>query len=335
MGVRLLGRRLPVVIVLSALLLAAPAPAPAAAASAGYHVRGNQIVDSSGAAFIVKGADAVYGRLAGGDPMGYGLRNYQNGPRDLDNLHAVGVNTIRVTVSYNDYSSGALGQSEYLSELDQIVGWVTGRGMVAEISQEWAGGPANVVTFVGLLAARYKDNSLVWIKPDNEPNCNDGDTSKCLDWSYWQSTESRYVAAIRNAGNVQPIVVNCIGWSWDCSQIGSYPLGDANIIYGAHRYGYGSPTFDGQQQAACDFLWANLASSYPMIVDEVGLVVPPASPPAWGAGFLDYATNWVKTRQGSGVIGFVDAWWSNSMTNTDGSWNDWGKTFVTHYWSAF
>ena len=299
----------------------------------GYHVSGNAIVDAGGNRFVVKGADAVYGRFAGGDPNGYGLRNYQNAQRDLDNLRSQGVNTIRISVAYNDYAGGPLGSTEFLNELDQVVAWVTQRGMVAEISQGESGFSTNVVNFVALLAGRYQPNPFVWIKPDNEPSCAVY-TANCGNWPYWQSTEQQFVQAIRNAGNTRPIVINCVGWSWDCSQIGSYPLGDANLIYGAHRYGNGASSFDAASAASCDSSWANLASSYPMIVDEVGLYNGTASPPAWGAGFLDYVNNWVKTRNGSGLIGFNDSWSdANSMTNADGSWNAWGQTLITHYWS--
>jgi|ERR1700730_3030019 len=322
------------------LLGASPSTSPAVAGPAmvvaGYQVSGNRILDSRGNPFIVKGVDAVYGRFAGGDPNGYGLHNYQNAPRDLDNLKAQGVNTIRVSVAYGDYAGGPIGQTEYLTELDQVVAWVTQRGMVAEISQGESGFSPSVVNFVGTLAGRYQANPLVWIKPDNEPNCAVY-TPRCGDWSYWQTTEQQFVQAIRAAGNTAPIVVNCIWWSWDCSQIASYPLGDGSIIYGAHRYGNSATVFDAAQTSSCDALWGNLAASFPMIVDEVGLFngAGNASPAAWGAGFLDYTSNWVQARQGSGVIGFNDSWSdSNSMTNlSDGSWNAWGQAFIAHYLS--
>lgn len=294
-------------------------------------------MDSAGRRFIVKGADAVYGRFAGGDANGYGLHNYQNAQRDLDNLRAQGVNTIRVSVSYSDYTGGPLSAAEYLRELDQTIAWVTQRGMVVDLSQGEAAFSTPVVNFVGMLAGRYKNNPLVWIKPDNEANCLTGDTSRCTDWVYWQSTEQQFVRAIRNAGNTEPIVVNCIGWSWDCSQIAGYPLGDSNIIYGPHIYGNGAPTWTAAQQASADALWANLAGSYPMIVDEVGLDNGPGaiSPATWGAGFLDYTASWCRTRQGSGVIGFNDSWSdNNSMTNwADGSWTAWGLALIQHFWT--
>ena len=330
------GRRALNVVVLGMLLLgmAATPAAGEAPAGPGYHVSGNRIVDQSGTPFIVKGTDAVYGRFAGGDANGYGLRNYQNAQRDLDNLKAQGVNTIRISVAYAEYTSGPLGSAEYLTELDQVVSWVTQRGMIAELSQGESGFSSDVMAFVGLLAGRYQANPLVWIKPDNEPGCIPYGAN-CGNWIVWQSTQQQLVQAIRSAGNTQPIVVNCIWWSWDCSQIANFLLGDPNIIYGAHRYGNGRPSFDAVQAASCDALWANLATTFPVIVDEVGLYNGPSSPPEWGAGFLDYATNWVRTRQGSGVIGFNDSWSDgNSMTNpADGSWTSWGQTMITHYWS--
>jgi hypothetical protein len=243
---------------------------------------------------------------------------------------------VRVNVSYSDYLNGPIGQAEYLRELDQVVALATARGLVVEVSQGWANGPNNVVTFVTVLAGRYKANPLVWLEPDNEPNCNDGDTTKCHDWVYWQATERRYVQAIRAAGFTQPIVVNCIGWSWDCSQIGSYPLGDANLIYGPKRYGNGLSVFDAAQAASCDYLWGNLAATYPMFIDETGYDNGPGqvSPMVWGAGFLDYALIWTKTRHGNGALGWTDAWYNNSMTNyADGSWNAWGLIWITHFWS--
>src|SRR5690348_4833411 len=129
------ARLSPFLAVLALLPLLASLPVTASAATGGYRVNGNRIVDSAGAPFIVKGADAVFGRFAGGDANAYGLHNYQNAQRDLDNLHRQGVNLIRVSVAYIDYATGPLGSTEYLAELDQVVSWVTQRGMVLEVSQ--------------------------------------------------------------------------------------------------------------------------------------------------------------------------------------------------------
>src|ERR1700730_3324069 len=274
MAARVLGLRLASVTSLGAFLLPisaqAPAAAPAAPPSGAYHVSGNKILDSNGMAFIVKGANALAGHFLGPDGGGYSTDNYTNAQRDLDNLKAANVNTVRVLTSYSAYMGGPLGQSDYLAHLDNVVTWITQRGMVAEIAQGWAGTQANVVTMDSMLAARYKTNPLVWLNPDNEPNCNGGDTSKCYDWSYWQLTQTQNIQAIRGAGFGNPIVVDGTGWSWDLSQIGSYPLGDANIIYAAHQYGGGATVWDASRAAWTDYAWGNLAGTYPIFLEELG-----------------------------------------------------------------
>jgi len=304
----------------------------------GFHVSGNRILDPAGRPFTVKGADAVYGRFAGGDANGLGRMNYQHAERDLDGLQAAGFNLVRLSISADaahlpPSSPDYIPYGQYLDELDRVVTLVTQRGMVAELSQGETAAPARITALLMVLASRYGPNPLVWIKPDNEPNCEGGDQSKCTDWALWQYQQSGYVRTLRGAGYTRPIVVNCIGWSWDCSQIPEFPLGDANLIYGAHRYGAGATTWDASQGAEADRLWGDLARSVPVIVDEVGTQNPPVSPLTWSQGFLAYVTDWVHHRGGAGCIAFVDAW-SDANTMTDpatGRWNRWGQTFIESY----
>lgn len=286
---------------------------PVHAASGPFTIDGNKIIDGSGARFAVKGNDAVYGHFGGGDQTGHGSINYNNRARDLDNLKNAGVNLIRITVSADCYIRvGIVGctvpPTQYLSELDATVSDVTSRGMVGEISNSDTVSRADVRSFVGMLAGRYRGNSLVWMKPDNEPNCDDGPNPGaapvCYDWANWQTEETSIVQAIRNAGFTNPIVINCIDWSFDCSQIASYPLGDAKIIYGPHCYGPGGATgFDPNLPNGCNQIdantsWANLASTYPIIVDEVGIEIPPLSSVSWGTSFLDWCKSWVADSRG-------------------------------------
>jgi hypothetical protein len=298
-------------------------------------VSGDRILDPAGNVFIIKGANAVYGRFAGGDQTNYGLSNYQNAQRDLQNLKTAGVNTVRIMTSYSDYTTGALSQTEYLTELDNAIGLATGMGIVVDLAQGWAGPQANVVTMARLLASRYKNNSRVWINPDNEPNCNSGDTTKCYDWAYWQMTQKQNVQAIRAVGFTNPVVIDGIGWGWDLSQIGAYPLGDANVIFAAHLYGNGNIVFDAAQATELNNLYGNLALTYPIFIEEFGYDNGPGqiSPETWCVSFLDnYAVTWVNTRRGAGVMAWIDGWWNDSMTNrTDGSWTQWGLDFRDHY----
>jgi hypothetical protein len=292
-------------------------------------------VDANGSRYTIKGANFMAGRFAGGGTQAYGLDNYNNAQRDLDNFKAQGGNTIRILTSYNEYNSGVLGTAEYLRELDQVIIWATQRGIVVDLGQGWAGAQANVVAMDSMLAGRYKNNPLVWINPDNEPNCNSGDTSKCNDWNYWQMTQKQNVQAIRAAGFTNPIVVDGTGWSWDLSQIGSHPLGDGNLIYAAHRYGGGQIVWDGNQSYAADVAFGNLAATYPVFIEELGYDTGNTlSPITWCASFLDlYGVNWVLNRQGSGVMGWIYGWYTDSMTNrADGSWTLWGLIMIQHFY---
>jgi hypothetical protein len=305
-----------------------------------FHVSGNRILDPAGLPFIVKGADAVYGRFAGGNAHGWGLINYRHAERELSAMKNAGYNLARISVSWDaahlppsdpDY----IPFTQYMDELDHVVRFVSDRRMVAELSQGQTARPDDVNAFMAMLAGRYAGNPFVWLKPDNEPNCQDGNRSLCADWVTWQTQQSRYIRTIRAAGFGGPVVVNCIAWSFDCSQILTYALGDRNLIYGAHWYGSGAATFDARQRADADAQWANLATRVPMIVDEVGTESNPGqtSPLTWSRGFLAYVSDWVSTRQGSGCIGFVNSW-SDDNTMTDlpsGRWNAWGQTFIESY----
>jgi hypothetical protein len=307
----------------------------------GFRISGNRILDPLGRPFIVKGADAVYGRFAGGNANGWGLINYQHAQRDLDNMRVAGYNLARISVSYDlahlpATSPDYVPTDQYLSELDNVIRWVTQRGMVAEVSNGNTARSDDVNSFIELLARRYHSNPLVWFKPDNEPNCEDGDPLKCLDWLTWQQQESRYVRTIRATGYLGPIVINCIAWSFDCSRIFDFPLRDQALVYGAHRYGGGAATWDAVQQAETDLAWANLAARVPVIVDEVGTNSSKSSPLAWSRGFLSYVVDWVMHRGGDGCIAFVNSWSDDNMMidAVTGGWNAWGQTFIASYLKA-
>jgi hypothetical protein len=310
-----------------------------------FYVQGNKIYNPDGTPFLIKGVAAVYGRFAGGDAQGVGLSNYRHAQRDLDQLKQMRVNLVRIIVSA-DYAALQPDNpnyiAEYMQELDNVVQWTTMRGMVAEVANAQTRNFATALQFVKQLAGRYKDNPYVWLEPMNEPNCGPetGNEARCHDWSYWQQQQVRYIQAIRKAGMTSPIIVNTIGWSWDLSQIASYPLHDNNIIYGAHRYPNPAThfIFNATDQASCDTMWANLAEQFPVIVDEVGAENNKQTYLAWNQKFIDYVTTWVNTRGGDGAVAFVYYWSDgNSMTGdrqhstNDGVRNQWGNIFYDHY----
>jgi hypothetical protein len=305
---------------------------PAAASIAGFHVTGNRIIDPAGKVFIVKGIDAVYGHFDGGDVAGFGATNFANAARDLDNIKAAGYNLVRVSVSGDNANNGYIGSlPQYMADLDSVVAKVNARGMVAEISNGDNATFASVNGFMKVLAIRYSGKPYVWIKTDDEPNCSDGNSAYCYDWATWQSQQTSYVQTLRTNGYTGPIVVNCISWSWDCSQILNYPLGDSQVVYGAHRFGAGATAWTSSNSADANAKWANLSARVPIIVDSVGATNGTYSPMSWSRGFLTYVSTWVNTRQGAGAIAFVDSWSdSNRMIGSTGTWNSWGSTFKSY-----
>ena len=293
---------------------------PHAVGTGRFQVKGNKILDPNGHSFVVRGVDAIYGTFAGGDQSGFGKTNLQNVVRDLANLKVAGINLIRIDVSPAQFT----GQNQQ-SQLDTVVRDVTSLGLVAVIDNNDWNDPAAEAHWLQAEANHYQSNALIWFNTGNEPFCGG---VNCDNWSYWQTIEKQWIQAIRDGGNSNPIIINCIHWSWDCSQVGSYPLGDMNLIYGAHRYSDGHDSFNTSEQQESDRFWGNLATQFPIIVDEVGANYNPDAQLEWDQGFMSYLVNWVKTRQGDGVIGFVYRWSdANSMLDPQGNLNLWGHIF--------
>jgi hypothetical protein len=285
-----------------------------------FQIKGNKILDPGGHLFVVRGIDAIYGTFGGGDQRGYGAYNFQHATRDLAHLKAAGIDLIRIDVSPRQFTS-----ENQQSQLDAAIQDVTNLGLVAMIDNNDWNDPTAETQWLQAEANRYQSNPFVWFNTGNEPFCGG---INCNNWRYWQTIEKQWVQAIRAGGNNNPIVINCIHWSWDCSQIAQYPLGDTNLIYGAHRYANGHTSFDTSEQQAADEMWANLATQFPIIVDEVGAKYNPDTQLGWNRGFMSYLVNWVKTRQGDGVIGFVYRWSdANSMLDRQGNLNLWGHIF--------
>lgn len=301
-----------------------------------FYTNGNKIIDPSGNQFIVKGIVDVWGTFLGSS---VGSTNYQNAQRDMDSIKSLGANQIRVFVSANTWNTSS-DQAAYMQELDNVITWATQRSLVIELADTDTNDATLANQFIGMLASRYKTNSYVWLQPMNEPNCSPyGNTAQCDNWSYWQTEESNYVKTIRANGFTNPIVINSIHWSWDLSQIGAYPLNDNNLIYAAHRYGNNNQAFDSTQAQDCDSKWANLATTYPIIVDEVGAQNDGfIMYLTWNQGFDTYLVNWVTTRQGSGAV--AEAWYMLTDNALSGDWrnnisNDvltsWGNIYYIGY----
>lgn len=299
-------------------------PAAAAAATPQFSVAGNTLRDPEGRALKIKGATIAYGTFAGGDEANTGQRNFDSVETDLPRLAQMGVNLVRVFVTTRSWDDA------HLSRLDHVVSVARRAGFVVEVSNSYSGFDDSL-RWVGFLAGRYKDDPGVWLSPQNEPNC---PASECGDWTLWASQTRRYVGAIRDAGMGSPIVVDGTWWSWDLTRIDDFPLGDANVIYGAHRYANNNDTFNATERDSADRQWGAAAAQHAILVEEVGAFNGPEmrNSPEWMRGFLDYVADWVNNRGGVGAVAFNWHWVdANTMTQDDGTLTQWGHDFLDHY----
>ncbi|GGJ27852.1 hypothetical protein GCM10008938_12400 [Deinococcus roseus] len=290
--------------------------------AAGYTISGANILDPIGQPFIVKGASVAYQTFIfnGQDHGGYDRANYLYLDAMLDDLKARGVNLVRIFVTEPIATRTAAWNKNqsYLTMLDRVVDAANARGMVALVTNSYRKYTTAGVSFVGSLASRYKNNPKVWLTPMNEPNCagNTYSETKCENWANWKKEQNQYILAIRNAGFTNPILINSISYSWDLTGVTnpSYKLSDPlnRLIYGAHRYGNDHETWTTDQAADADRNWANLSSTLPVVVDEVGadngegeFGTPFVNSLVWADGFMQYVKNWVQNRGGDGAIAFT------------------------------
>ena len=308
-----------------------------------FCVKGNTILDPEGRPFVVKGIASPLGPFCGN------VKTWDSTTtigRDYDLIRSLGCNLVRIFVARNQTSTDI-----DRAKLIDTVAQARKRGFVVEIANGYTSFEDSATKpfvgrqgWLGWLASQWKDDPYVWLQPMNEPNgAPPGEEARVGDWPYWQLQHNRYIAAIRSTGNTAPLVINMPNWSHDFSGIAKFPLDDPRrqLIYAPHRYPYKVTEFTEKEKAECDSSWGNLSSEYALIVDECGPALDdqhPAPYLEWTKGFLNYCSNWVNRRGGSGVVAFVWYWCSDdSMTGdwrthlNNGELNEWGKIFRDNY----
>jgi hypothetical protein len=292
-----------------------------------FHVQGTKIVAPDGSRFVVRGVVIPYGTFAGGDPGGVGQRNATQFPADLRRLRGLGANTVRI------FTTPSTGQPANWAKLQRLVAQARDDGFVVEISTTYATAQQSL-PWVRRLATRYRDDPYVWLQPGNEPGClypPDQTAGRCKDWKAWQQGHRMLVHAIREAGDDAPIVINVPNYSTDLRPIDRYPLGDDDLIYGAHRYGNTNPTFSPRERQAVGEDIAGPARTHAVIVDEFGNYNGSQFPNSmlWTSGMTAWTSKWVASGQGQGAIGFTWRWTDgNTMVDSRNDLTPWGKLFA-------
>ena len=295
-----------------------------------FEVEGNRILTPDGDTFVMRGVVAAYGTFAGGDAQGLGRINERAASKDFDRIADIGANTVKVYVT-----PASVGDSGARGRLSRLVGAARDEGLVVVLTGFYATA-ADAMPWVRETARRYADDPYIWLLPMNEPGCTVPDPgSACVDFERWEREHRRYVDAIRQAGMRSPILVNAPGWSWSLARVPEHPLGDEDIVLGAHRYANDERELDDQGLREIAQGWAQLARRRPVVLDEVGNYNGDGfvNSVAWTRDMVDFARNWVKTGEGSGVVAFN--WrWSDPNTLTDpanGELTEWGRIFVNRF----
>jgi hypothetical protein len=295
-----------------------------------FRVEGNRIVAPDGDRFVMKGVVAPYGTFAGGDAAGLGRLNERSAPEDFERIARLGANTVKVYVTPDTVDDRA-GRER----LDEVVQAARDHDLVVLLTGFYADFE-ETLPWVRRTAEQYAGDPYVWILPMNEPGCTVPEPgAECTDYDGWQRDHRRYVAAIRDAGMDAPIVVNTPGYSWDLTGARDHPLGDEDIVLGAHRYANDATELTEEGRREIERGWARLAARRPVVLDEVGNYNGEGfgNSVDWTREMIDYARRWVERRQGSGVVAFNWRWSDpNTLTSPeDGELTEWGRIFVERF----
>lgn len=315
------------------------------AGTGAFEVNGPTITDPNGAKFIVKGVTPIYGPFAGGDSTGtWSTYSITNSAAIFSGLRTqwAGINTVRIFTSGGAVAGHAgadWNQVDYRNKLWAVVANARAQGFVVIVANSYSN-VADTNSWITEVAAKYKGDPYVWITPSNEPFCTSPDASEaahCYDWAYWHTQTQAQVALIRAQGNHNPILLNALDWSWDWrgySTTAGIIDPDHRIIFGAHRYACSDVCkgWTSAEVADANVKWANLATTMPIVVDEIGNYNNGASNTGWYQGAVDFIANWVNTRKGAGAIAFNHYWSDGNSQTTNGSArNAWGNWWNDHY----
>ncbi len=304
----------------------AVAPAP----QEPFRVEGNRIVAPDGERFVIRGVVSPYGAFAGGDAAGLGRVNERRAEADFGRIAELGANTVKIYVHPPQARSRSARD-----RLDSVVHAARSQGLLVILTGFFAT-RQQTLPWVRAMAEAYADDPWIWLLPMNEPGCTvrRPSAAACGDWKGWQRDQRAYLRAIRAAGMSSPVMVNTPGYSWDLSGVRQHPLGDDQVVLGAHRYANANTRLGPKQRQEIDAAWAGLARRRAVVLDELGNWngAQFANSAAWTRDMVRFARSWVAKRDGSGVVGFAWRWSdANTMTLPGGRLTAWGRVFVRGY----
>ncbi len=256
-------------------------------APSGFHVAGNQILDSTGKVFVARGLE-VYDVSRTSWKLDL-ARDNQVGNLGSGEFQAASnfwhANLIRVQLAEDNLASGST--PGYLTEIDHLVNLATSNGMaiiVSDQTEETSNNPAPTqesVSFWSQVAAHYGHNPSVIFDLFNEWRIPWSDVGgEAQAWQLWQNggtdptTKKSYVGmqqlvnAVRSTGATNLILAQGIGAGEVLDQVTSHLLTGGNIAYAVHPY------FNASEVNNPTSIWDNrfgiASQSVPVMADEWG-----------------------------------------------------------------
>ncbi len=273
-----------------------------ATANGPYSVSGNKIMDANGQQYIFHGIgrDGLEYNCSGEGPLDQQHLAYMGSGVNTPTATYWGANTVRLPLSEGFWLKGAPGYpctaAQYHATVKQVVDtltalklnvildlhWTDADGQSGQGGGPWAMPDADSIAFWQQVAPIYSSYSNVLFEVANEPHPSS--------WSCWKdgcpiTNDSEYsddcqcaktftysgvgmqalVTAVRNTGANNLILVGGMVWGYDLSQLDTYKLSGANIVYDTHPYPYA-----GKQPSTWDNAFGNPSATYPVISAENG-----------------------------------------------------------------
>ena len=247
------------------------------------HVQKNQILDASGHAFLLRGAQIESAFTFANTWRHNGNPFRALNPTVFAAMRSWGMNALRIPISNWVYKT-----PNYLTKLDTVISQANAAGLYVVIDDhdnDQAGSPygsgADVpkpenVTFWKDIATHYKNNPGVLFDLINEP--------KQPDWNTWLhgggtitgSTGKKativgmqdLVNAIRSVGAPQLIVAEAPPGPNGFTGIGNDVIQDPNIVYSVHHYFNDAHKNLNRIPSGWDVKFGNMSVMHPVFVGE-------------------------------------------------------------------
>lgn len=265
------------------------------------HAAGTQILEGDGTPLMMRGLQRF--GLEGGTKTPMPTES------EIAQLKLWGANEVRISLGEQKWlTTSCHYQRNYPQVVDQVVHWVTSRGMVALLNLHFSSiGPCGTpgltpmadspgsVTFWQEVATRYKDNPLVAFDLFNEPHVPqsvwlDGGTFTADGQTVQAAGMQRLYDVVRGTGATNLIVVSGLDYA---DHPPTAVVQGTNIAYGAHAYQCttgpppGCTTPNPFDAAVPLHHWVAFGQTHPVIVTEFGY--PAGDSSAYNSSVIRYA----------------------------------------------